>query len=130
MIDILTRFNWTAAPLILAVLGIFIVEGFRILGRASNPKTERTKFDAAHYFGQFQNWFSLVLSAACALVLLAIGHWTSGRLGLEGNGANDFEMAWAFLSGAIGQAIIKILLKGVLGAIGAFSGAPKVDPQP
>lgn len=117
--------NWTPGALVLILLAMFIVEGFRIMGRQSAPNVERTKFSLRDWLSQFSNWFGLVLSVACSLSLLAIRDGFIQSIGLEIADRDVFPLFWAFGVGAFGQAIMKIVLKAFMGMFGAYSGDPK-----
>lgn len=107
--------HWTVPNLVLVLLGIFIVESFRILGRSSNPTTQRTLFSLRVWFGQLNNWFSPVVSLACALALLAF------KDDVMRPGVSD--ALFAFLAGASGQALIKLVIHAARGISGAYGRA-------
>lgn len=123
LLDMATRFNWTLDNLVIMLLGLLIVEGFRIYGRQADPKVPREKFDFGHYIGQFANWFGLVLSLACSLTLLAVRDGFVSSVGLNIADLTVFGPFYALGVGAFGQAMMKIALKGFMGMFGAFGRA-------
>lgn len=115
--------HWNLASIVLVLLAMFIVEGFRILGRASAPNVQREPFSFGAWISQFANWFSIVLSFACSLSLLAIRDGMIDSLGLVIADLGHFEYYFAFGAGAFGQSLVKVVLKAFMGMFGAFGKA-------
>lgn len=122
-LDLFATMHWDLASIVLVLMAMFLVEGFRILGRASAPNVAREKFKLGEWIGQFANWFSIVLSFVSALSLLAIRDGMIDSLGLVIADTGNFEYYFAFGVGALGQTIVKIVLKAFMGMFGAFGKA-------
>jgi len=119
-----TTLNWTWDNLVLLLLGAFIVEGLRILGRQSAPTVQRTKFRFIPWITEFTNWFGLVVSVACSLTLLSVRDGVVGGAGLAIADPASFYPLYAVGVGAFGQSIMKNVLKGFMGMFGAYGKRP------
>lgn len=128
LLDVALQYNWTPAFILMVVLSMLLVEGFRIMGRASDKRVQRTPFDFRHYASQFVNWFGVVLSFVSSLVLLAIRDGLIGTVGLTVADPATFGTFYAFGAGAFGQSMIKLAMKAFLGAFGAF-GTPEENDR-
>lgn len=107
---IFLHFNWTIENIVLMLIGILLVEAFRISGRSAAPTSPRTKFVLRYWLSQTNNWLSPLITVACAFTALAL------KDALCPPGLHP--LLYAFGAGAMGQAIIKIGLKGIRGAMG------------
>jgi hypothetical protein len=105
------QYNWTPANLGLMTFGIIIVEMGRVIGRDSSKTAVRTKFSWRYWFSQPNNWRTPMLTIACSLAALAL---------MDAMCPPSMPASlYAFGSGAVGQALIKIALKAFGGATGA-----------
>lgn len=123
-----TAFNWTVPALVIVLLAMFVVEGMRVLGRASDRSVKREPFDAGHYFGQFVNWFPIVLNVVIALLLLAVRDSLVATMGLVVADPDTFELWYAFGVGVSGQLVFGMAVRAFGGMFGAFNGAPAPPP--
>lgn len=122
------RLGWTLDSVVMVLLAMFIVESFRILGRTPNPAILRTKFSLKVWASDYLNWWALALSIACSFSLIAMRGAVMSKLTVFTGDPATFELAYAFGAGAFGQAMMKILLKAILGLAGKFSNT--VDKLP
>lgn len=119
-IQLATALNWTPVSVVLVLMSMFVVEGFRVLGRASAPNVQREPFKFGEWISQFANWFSIVLSLVCSMVLLVIRDSIVSSMGLDISDEGNFEYYFAVGAGAFGQAMMKVVLKAFMGMFGAF----------
>lgn len=127
-VNLVTVFNWTLPALVIVFLAMFVVEGLRILGRASDKSVKREPFDAWHYFSQFVNWFPIVLNVVIALLLLAVRDSLVDTMGLAVKDPATFELWYAFGVGVSGQLVFGMAVRAFGGMFGAFNGTPAPPP--
>lgn len=114
--------NLTVEALLVVILAMFVIEGMRVLGRASEAKVKRTPFKWREYFSDPLNVLSLVVSFASSVLLLIIRDGFIDAIGLAIKDETHFAYFYAAGVGAFGQVIVKMAFKAFGGMFGAFDG--------
>lgn len=111
MNNLFLHYHWTLDNIVMVLLGMLLVELFRIAGRQAAPSVPRTRFNPRLWFSQTNNWLSPLITFISSFVSLALMD------GLKPAGVPD--LLYAFGAGVAGQAMIKVAIKGIRGTFGS-----------